>query len=214
MPELNIPGSRIYMPFVLITTIVIIGVLGFISIEGYNFLDAFYMTVITIATVGFQEVHPLTEQGRLFTSFLIITSFGTFAYAITAISKYVVDGEFNKYYQIRRVSAGIQKLNEHVIVCGYGRNGKQSVIQLASSGYSFVVIEKDPVALQHLRENGMLYVEGDATHDDILERAGIQRAKALITTLPVDADNLFIVLSARTINEGITIISRLPVLIM
>src|ERR1043166_6246926 len=96
--------------------IVCIGIVGFIIIEGFNFLDAFYMTVITVATVGFQEVHPLSEAGRLFTAFLIITSFGTFAFAVTSISQYVIGGEFNQFFKNRRVSAAIEKLEGHVII--------------------------------------------------------------------------------------------------
>lgn len=171
-------------------------------------MDSFYMTIITVATVGFQEVHPLSLEGRMFTSFLIIMSFGTFAYAITAISKYLVDGEFNKYYQKKKVDAEIKKLTSHVIICGYGRNGKQAAVQLAASGYKFVVIEKEAVALQLLKEHGHLFIEGDGTQDEVLERAAVRTAQALITTLPIDADNLFIVLSARSVNAKMTIISR------
>ena len=116
--------SRIYIPFILITIIVCIGIIGFIVIEDYRFLDAFYMTIITVATVGFQEVQPLSDEGRVFTAFLIITSFGTFAYAVTSISQYVIDGEFNQYYKNYKVNAAIEKLENHVIVCGFGRNGK------------------------------------------------------------------------------------------
>jgi voltage-gated potassium channel len=201
--------SKIYIPLALLLLIVCIGIVGFILIEGYGFLDAFYMTVITVATVGFQEVHPLSEGGRLFTAFLIITSFGTFAYAVTSISKYVVDGEFNLFFKNRKVSAAIDKLDNHVIICGFGRNGKQAAHILKKHNTRFVVIEKhkDIVASITHRYSDLV-LEGDATFDEVLLKAGVERAKALITTLPVDADNLFIVLSAKTINPKVTVISR------
>jgi voltage-gated potassium channel len=188
---------------------VCIGVGGFMLIEHYNLVDAFYMTIITIGTVGFQEVHPLSAGGKLFTAFLIITSFGTFAYAISSITKYISDGEFKDYFKNKKVSAAIDSLNEHVIVCGFGRNGKQAAHVLKKHNTRFVVIEqkKDIVeAVNHKYSD--LVLEGDATLDEILLKAGILKAKALITTLPIDADNLFIVLSARTLNPKLTIISR------
>ncbi len=178
-------------------------------IEHYGFLDAFYMTVITVATVGFQEVHPLGPAGRLFTAFLIIISFGTFAYAVSSITKYISEGEFKDYFKNKKVNTAIGKLENHVIVCGFGRNGKQAAHVLKKHNTRFVVIEqkKDIVAaINH--QYADLVMEGDATLDEVLLKAGILKAKALITTLPIDADNLFIVLSARTLNPNFTIISR------
>ena len=200
---------KLYFSVVLIFIIICIGVIGFIVIEHYNFLDAFYMTIITVATVGFQEVHPLDDQGKLFTAFLIITSFGTFAYAVTSISKYVADGEFNEYFKNLKVNKSIEKLDKHVIICGFGRNGKQAAQVLKKHNTRFVVIEKkkDIVAtINHQYSD--LVVEGDAILDEVLMKAGISKAKALITTLPFDADNLFIVLSARALNPKLIIISR------
>ena len=201
--------SKIYIALFLIFLIVLIGIVGFMSIEKFSLLDAFYMTIITVATVGFQEVHPLSESGRLFTAILIITSFGTFAYAITSISQYVLDGEFNRYFKNYRVNTVIQKLENHIIICGYGRNGKQAAQVLKNSSQKFVVIEKSTELYSKFSPTNIdLFVEGDATQDEILIKAGIEKAKALITTLPIDADNLFIVLSARAINPKLTIISR------
>lgn len=178
-------------------------------IEGYQFLDAFYMTVITVATVGFQEVHPLSAPGRMFTVFLIITSFGTFAYAAASISKYIADGEFNRYFKHYKVTAAIEKLSGHVIICGFGRNGKQAAHVLKKHNTRFVVIEEKKEVIDTITHRySDLVLHGDATHDDVLESAGISRAKAIITTLPIDADNLFIVLSAKTLNPKLSIISR------
>jgi len=201
--------SKIYISLALLVLIVCIGVVGFISIEGYRFLDAFYMTIITVATVGFQEVHPLSDNGKLFTAFLIITSFGTFAYAVTSISKYIVDGEFQQYFKNYKVSSSIEKLENHVIICGYGRNGRQAAHVLKKHDTRFVVIEqKKEIVTTINHKYSDLVLEGDATLDEVLLKAGIAKAKALITTLPIDADNLFIVLSARTLNPKLTIISR------
>lgn len=201
--------KQIFVAIGLILVITLIGIIGFMIIEGYGFLDAFYMTIITVATVGFQEVHPLSEPGRLFTAFLIITSFGTFAFALTAISKHVVDGEFNIYFRNIRVTKEISKLENHVIICGYGRNGKQAAHVLKNHNQRFVVIEQKPEVIADMSQKYReLVLEGDSTRDEILEIAGIAKARALITTLPADADNLFIVLSARALNPKLTIISR------
>ena len=167
------------------------------------------MTVITVATVGFEEVHPLDDQGKLFTAFLIITSFGTFAYAVTSISKYVIDGEFNEYFKNLKVNASIEKLDKHVIICGFGRNGKQAAHVLKKHKTRFVVIEEKKAIIAAINHQyADLVLEGDATLDEVLIKAGIKKAKALITTLPIDADNLFIVLSARALNPNLVIISR------
>ncbi|MCW3086528.1 MAG: Potassium transporter TrkA [Bacteroidetes bacterium] len=201
--------SKFYISIAFLLLIVCIGIGGYIIIEGYNFLDAFYMTIITVATVGFEEVKPLSDPGKVFTAFLIITSFGTFAYAVTSISKYVIDGEFNQYFKNLKLSAAIEKLEDHVIICGFGRNGKQAAHVLKKHDKRFVVIEqKKEIIATITHKYSDLILEGDATQDEVLERAGIRKAKALITTLPIDADNLFIVLSARTLNPKLTIISR------
>lgn len=187
----------------------IVGVSGFILIEGYSFGEAFYMTVITVSTVGFNEVRPLSEVGRLFTSFLIIFSFGTFAYAVTSITIYVLDGEYKRYFKDLRVNKKVNKISDHTIICGYGRNGKQAAWELESHFRKYIVIEQNKDLIQDLRESHNIpFIEGDATFEKILEKAGIASAKALITTLPNDADNLFVVLTAREMNPDLLIISR------
>ncbi len=201
--------SKIYLALSLLLAIMLIGVCGFILLENYTLAEAFYMTVITVSTVGFEEIRPLSDDGRLFTTLLIITSFGTFAYAISAITTYIVGGEFKTYFKDYRVNNEVEKLRDHVIVCGYGRNGKQALKKLKAHGQSFVVVESDKERVDQLRLAKVgLFVQGDATLDSTLEKAGIDNAKALITALPKDADNLFVVLSARQINKKLTIISR------
>ncbi len=196
-----------YIAFSLLVFIVLIGITGY-TIMGFSFTEAFFMTVITIATVGFKEVHELDQQGMWFTSFLIIFSFGIFAYAATTFTRYVIDGVFRNYYRDNKVKRQIDKLKNHVVICGWGRNGKQAAMELAGHNVPVIIIEKDPAMLERLREMNILYIEGDATLEETLIEANLKEAKALITTLPVDADNLYVVLSAREINPGITIISR------
>ena len=201
--------SKIYFPLGILLLTTVVGTAGYITIEHYNLLNAFYMTVITMATVGFSEVHPLSDAGKMFTAFLIITSFGTFAYAVTNVTGYIVDGEFKEYFKNRRVTSELEKLENHVIICGYGRNGKQAARVLRSHGQRFVVIEQKDSATQSMIEKyPHLVIKGDSTQDEMLIQAGIHRARSLIATLPVDADNLFICLSARTLNPKLNIISR------
>ncbi len=201
--------SKIYFPVGILLLITLVGTSGYMLIENYNLLNAFYMTVITMATVGFSEVHPLSDSGKMFTAFLICTSFGTFAYAVTNITSYIVNGEYSKFFKIRRLNNELEKLENHVIICGYGRNGKQAARVLRSHGQRFVVIEEREEPMQAMVEKyPHLVLKGDATQDEILIQAGILKARSLITTLPVDADNLFIVLSARSLNPKLSIISR------
>jgi voltage-gated potassium channel len=179
-------------------------------IEGYSFFDALYMTVITVTTIGYGEVHVLSTAGRVFNILLIVAGFATFAYAIAKLTQYIVDGEIRKYFKHRKLMSAINQLENHVIVCGYGRNGRQACHTLRHHHEQFVIIEKseDHSLTQHFDKKHMLYLKGDATDDEVLTRAGIKRAKALLTVLPDDASNVFIVLSARSLNDNIQIISR------
>jgi voltage-gated potassium channel len=193
----------------LISAITLIGTFGYIWIEGYSLLDAFYMTIITIASVGYGLIKPLSEEGKIFTSLLIIFSFGTFAYAISELTRFFISGDVNRLIKNQQLNATLEKLDNHVIVCGYGRNGRQAAEILKQHSQKFCVIElMEGVHLEGYRDGEVLFVHGNATHDDILVKAGIHKAKALITSLPKDADNLFIVLSARALNSNLKIISR------
>lgn len=168
------------------------------------------MTTISITTAGFNEVRPLSEIGRLFTIFLLLTSWATFAWVITRITQFVVTGEINQYFKTRKNMKAVTELNHHVILCGFGRNGQQAARTLKNHNMDFVVIEKEKdfieKALPFFPE--LVYLIGDGTDDDLLKKAGIEKATALITALPVDADNVFIVLSARALNQKLQIISR------
>tara|TARA_Y100000385_G_scaffold168344_1_gene174342 strand:+ start:952 stop:1962 length:1011 start_codon:yes stop_codon:yes gene_type:complete len=200
--------SRIYLAIFFLVFIFFVGILGFHWIEGYQFVDAFYMTVITVSTVGLSMGEPLSQEGRLFTSFLIIFSISLYAYAISILTSYFIDGELKLFLKKYKVEKQINKLSGHTIICGYGRNGKEAVRKLQAHKKKFVVIESSPVRVAKLKETGLLFVEGDATFDTVIQKANIKHAQALITTLPNDADNVFIVLSAREQNSNLTIISR------
>jgi voltage-gated potassium channel len=201
---------KLYFAGVMLLSIIIIGIVGYMLIDHrFGLLDALYMTINTIGTVGFREVYPLSPVGQMFTIFLVITGFGTFAFAVSSLSSYVLNGEFQEYYRtVRKVSA-IEKLEGHVIICGYGRNGRQAAHILKKHGKRFVVLEQKKEVVDSITHRySDLVLQGDATQDETLEKAGIHRASALITTLPIDADNLFIVLTARSLSKKITIISR------
>jgi voltage-gated potassium channel len=205
----NEANWSVIVAFCLLFIIVMIGVTGYILIEGMNFTQAVYMTIITVATVGFKEVDPLSELGMWFTSFLIVISFGIFVYAVTSLTRFMIDGVISNYYRDRKVKKRVERLNKHVIICGYGRNGSQAALDLKIHNVPFIVIESDPGIIESLSESeDFLYIEGDATQDEILHHAHILDARAMIITLPVDADNLYVVLTAKEINPNMTIISR------
>ncbi|WP_298780861.1 TrkA family potassium uptake protein [uncultured Polaribacter sp.] len=205
---MNILSSKINKILFLVISIIAIGTLGYMFLSGYNFVDALYMTIITVTTVGFGELQPFSSEEKIFTIFLILTSITIFGYAVSAFSEYLVSGKLFDHFKHRKVEKQIGRLEEHTIVCGYGRNGKQAILKLQNYDKDFVVIEKSKNLIESLDEQEVLNVEGDATTDEILLKAGILKAKSLITALPSDADNLFVVLSARQLNKNCTIISR------
>ncbi len=197
-----------YFTLGLVLTVMVMGSVGY-TILGYTTSEAIYQTIITMATVGFEEVHPLDNNGMWFTSVLVIVSIGIFAYAVTTFTRYVVEGVFRNSYKDTKVKRKISRLSDHVIICGYGRNGMQAAAELLEHKVPIVIIEQDADIVQSLRETpGMLYVEGDAADEEVLKAACLDSARAMITTLPEDADNLFVVLSAKEINPTIKIISR------
>lgn len=196
---------------ILVLILIIGGSVGYKSlIEEIGWIDAFYMTVITISTVGFKEVGgDFGDIAKLFTAGLIMFSLGSVAY-IGYLARFIFDGDFLKYYKSYRVENRINRLYNHVIVCGYGRNGEQVGKELMGHGTPFVVIDNEEKLLEKVsRENpDLMFIGGDATHEEVLIKAGVQRAKALIATTPSDADNVFVVLTARSLNPKMKIISR------
>jgi voltage-gated potassium channel len=166
------------------------------------------MTIITITTVGFGEVHPLTDASKIFTIFMILTSISIYGYLVSVVSEYLSNTTLMEALRTTKILKQIDSLEGHTIVCGYGRNGRQAAFKLKNHKKSCVVIEKSPELLKEIQEDGFLCVEGDATDDTSLLHAGIGKAKSLITALPSDADNLYVVLSSRQLNANTTIVSR------
>ena len=201
--------SKVLYSFLVLLLIIFVGTIGYILFEGWSFLDSFYQTIITVSTVGFSEVHQLSDKGKLFTAFLIITSFGTFAYAITSITGYIVSGDYKQYFKEFKYMKNITELRDHVIICGYGRVGSKALETLLEHNTKCLVIEKDDQIIEHFRtQTEINCIKGDATQDELLLKCGINHAKALITTLPSDSDNLFVVLTAKELNPKLKIIAR------
>ena len=206
----EVSSRTIKIGVALLVSILAIGTAGYYYIENLDLLDSIYMTVITVSTVGFKEVgHSFSDEGKIFTIGLIISSLGSLAYVGSNMARFIFDGELANYIKTYRVDKKIDKLSNHVIIVGYGRNGEQAAMELAENGVEFVILDKRDNVISRVRENpNLLYIKGDATHEDVLEQAGISRARALIATTPNDADNVFVVLTARSMNPGLTVISR------
>lgn len=199
--------SKIYLAITMMLLVLVVGSLGYHFIAKLSWLNSIYMTIITVTTVGFNEVAPLGTEGKIFTIILIISSVFIFAYAISVITEYMFSKNQLQLLKTKKVRKMINSLSNHVIVCGYGRNGMQAVERLKAYKKPFVVIENDKDIIQRY-EGDVLFVEGDANEDEILLSAGVQEAQYLIVTLPDDAANLFVVLSARQLNNKLFIISR------
>ena len=200
--------SKIYTALILLVVIFVIGVFGFKSIDGFSWIDAIYMTVITISTVGFSEVHPLDDNAKLFAAGLILSSVIILGYAIKVITEYVLSKSNIEEYNKKKMQKRIKVMNQHIIICGYGRNGKQAAKKLLAYNKPFVIIEKDKTVIDKYQDENLSFVYGNANEDEVLHEAGISKATTLITALPDDAENLFVVLSARQINKDLNIISR------
>ena len=206
--KLKVLDSRINKTLFLVVSIITIGTLGYILLSGYSFIDALYQTVITITTVGFGEVRPFTSEEKIFTVFLILTSITVFGYAVSSFSEYLVSGRLFDHFKHKKVEKQISNLKGHTIVCGFGRNGKQAILKLKNYNKEFVVVEQRKDMSEFLDSEGFLNINGDATLDETLIRAGIKTADYLITALPSDANNLFVVLTVSQLNKNCKVISR------
>jgi voltage-gated potassium channel len=215
---MRLPVSRIFssnylnakLAFLVFTSTLLIGFYGFKTIENLNWIDAMYMTIITFSTVGFETVHVMSQPGKVFASFIIILNIASFAYALSVFSYYFIEGKFFQKMKNDIIKNRISRLTDHIIVCGMGRYGEEIIRHFILHKMNFVIIEKDEERIQELQGefNNLLCINEDATHDDVLVRAGIDKASAIIIALPDDSDNLFTVLSARQLNPDINIISR------
>ena len=184
------------------------GTVGFRVIEGWGFMDALYMTIITIASVGYQEIHPLGDAGRIFNMVLIFFGLGTMTYVAASVVQFMVEGRIRAIMGRRRLDRRIDRLNQHYIICGYGRIGRILCQTLRQKPVELVVIENSPELTPALEQDRVLYVQGDATSEDVLRRAGIERARGLVAVLANDTENVFLVLTARQLAPHLMIIAR------
>jgi voltage-gated potassium channel len=190
--------------FILLITLVT-GSIGFMLIEHWNFLDSIYMTIITITTTGFEEVHPLNPSGRIFTIILLVMGIGSIAYTGGRAAQLLIE---NQIIRRKRMSKKLEELKDHYIVCGYGRMGRYICEELSSANVEFIVIENEPNKIDRLIEMNFLYINGDATSDEILTTAGVIKAKGLVAVLSNDAENVFTTLSAKVLNPNLYVVAR------
>ncbi len=203
--------KKFFIPLALIIFILVIGYFGFIYLEGYNPLESVYMIITTFLMIGYGEIKPLSDSGRVFNMILIISGFSVGLYAIGQLSTFFIEGEFLKLLKIRKMNKKLSILNDHYIVCGYGKTGKKVIDELLKQKLKVVLIESDLERIEKLKElydDNLIHITGDATHDEILIHAGIEHAKYLISVLVTDAENLFVTLSAKDLNKNIKVITR------
>ena len=195
---------RLAIALTVLASITVVGTLGYIVL-GFGVLDAVYQTVTTITTVGFREVEPLTAAGKVFTIVLIVLGVGTALYTLGVIIETLLEGQLPEVFGRRRMERKITGMRDHVVVCGWGRVGRAIARDLAAMGAETVVVDNDPARLGHAPFSTVL---GDATDDDVLDRAGVRRARALVAALDTDAGNLFVTLSARALRPDLFIVAR------
>jgi voltage-gated potassium channel len=202
------PARQLKFSLLILLLLISIGTVGYMSIEDWRFLDAFYMTVITLATVGFQEVHPLSDAGRVFTILLIVIGVTVLGYTVGKLAQIMFEGQFQRFLGRKKVEKSIEELRDHYIVCGYGRIGSLICKEFAAKPIPFVVVENNLAVLEKMEEDSMLYMRGNATEDETLLKAGIKRAKGLVSVVTSDTENVYITLTARGLNPDLFILAR------
>lgn len=200
--------NRLFKVMAALVAVCLAGVLGYMLIEGWSLFEALYMTVITIASVGYGEIHPLSVEGRAFTIGLILCGSATLIYGLSILTAFIVEGELTDILRRRKMLKKISALEGHFIVCGMSATGRYVIDELAKTGRTFLVIDRDPDKIKGLNAAGILTIEGDATNDAVLQAANVTRAGGLLTTLHADADNLFAVVTARGLNPSLRIIAK------
>jgi len=203
--------KELLVPLVAIFSILLIAFFGYIFIEGLSPLKSLYLMVITFATIGYGDIVPVTDAGRIFTICIILSAFTVGVYAIGKISAFFVEGELSNLLKQRKMNKELDSMNDHYIVCGYGKTGKRVLDDLLSKGLKVVIIESNAERNEKIKEiynKKFIHLDGDATNDDILLQAGISRAKILISVLSTDAENLFVTLSAKDLNHDVKVITR------
>ena len=208
VPPRRNPLTDVLIGIAMLVFWTIVGTAGFVLIEGWTIIDGLYMTVITLSTVGFGEPHPLSPEGRVFASFLIVAGIGTGVYTFSRLGQMLFEGELLQVLGLRRMQKSIQKLEQHYIVCGYGRLGAPVADGLAAENRPFCIIDDNPDNLETLQRKNYMFVTGDCTEEEILQQAGIERASSLLALLPTDADNLYLTLTAKEANPHVTVIAR------
>ena len=188
--------------------IIVYGVAGYMLIDGWNLLDSFYMVIITISTVGYTEIHPQSAAGRIFTSTLIVTGVATMLYGFGVFAETLADNAFGNYRRGRQLERNLNQLRDHFIICGYGRIGTQIVAEFEDHKVPYAVIDQTEEAVGRLRAEGRLHIEGDASSEELLKQAGIERARGLISAVDSDERAVYIVLAARALNSDLYIIAR------
>jgi voltage-gated potassium channel len=202
------PLRRFRLPAVLLAAVILVGITGYTLIERWNLLDSFYMTIITISTVGYMEVHSLSNAGRFFTTALIVVGVGTMLYGFGVFAETLTDNSFVAYRRERQLERALNQLRDHFIICGYGRIGTQIVAELEDHQVPYAVIDQTEEALIRLRNEDRLHVEGDASSEEVLKLAGIERARGLISAVDSDERSVYITLAARALRRDLYILSR------
>ncbi len=200
--------KRIKWAIIFLLSVFVIGIGGYMVIEGWNFFDSLYMVVITLATVGFGETHPLTFHGRIFTIVLILVWAGIGFYALSSIIQPIIEGEIRKVLGRKKLEKEIRNLKDHYIVCGFGRMGSYISRELRNASVPYIVIEKDEHLREKLERENYLYLYGNASEDEVLIEAGVKKARGLVAVVASDADNVYITLTARQLNPNLFILAR------
>jgi voltage-gated potassium channel len=202
------PFRRLIPPLLILMVILIVGISGYTLIEGWSVLEASYMLVITLFTVGFGEVHVLSDAGKILTMLLIISGVGTAIYTVGQLGEIIVEGQIFGYRRRKRMEKKVKEMKDHYIICGFGRVGHQVAQELAAEDIPYVVIDIKPETAQELQPKGIPYIVGDTTTNGKLEEAGVKRAKGLLACADSDMENVFVTLSARSANRDIYIVAR------
>jgi voltage-gated potassium channel len=207
---MDMPQPKKYLQLVpfLVILLVTVGTCGYVLIEEWSLLDSLFMVIITLSTIGYKEVHPLSPSGRIFTIILIISGISVIAFIIGWFTEYIIEGKLKGTIMKRKMDKKIKKLKNHYIVCGFGRVGDQIAEEFSGEGISFVVIDKNPFSLLKCKKNKWLYIEGDASEEEVLKSVGIKKAQGLVSVVGGDVDNVFIVLTARSLAPNLFIVAR------
>ncbi len=202
------PIRHLKISFFVLAVLITLGVTGYMGIEGWRFLDALYMTVITLSTVGFREVHDLSDSGKFFTMGLIIFGVSVLGYIVGSLAQIMFEGQFQRIIGRKKVEKQVEELKNHYIICGFGRMGSLICREFTAKPLPFLVVEKDAEVIETLKEEHYLFLHGNATDDETLLKAGIKRAKGLISVVTSDTENVYITLTARGLNPDLFILAR------